>query len=90
MALKSVDISNNRITDINALKALTNLESFEFANNSISDLSVLKKFSKINYLKGDNQNISIEVNATAKELQIPMPFKGIENIAKAGTIQLSV
>ena len=50
-ALKSLDISNNKLQSLDCLDGLTSLEEVDFSNNYISDISVLRNLPNLKKVK---------------------------------------
>ena len=50
-ALKSLDISNNKLQSLDCLDGLTSLEEVDFSNNYISDISVLRNLPNLKRVK---------------------------------------
>ena len=50
-ALKSIDISNNKLQSLDCLDGLTSLEEVDFSNNYISDISVLRNLPNLKRVK---------------------------------------
>ena len=50
-ALKSLDISNNKLQSLDCLDGLTTLEEVDFSNNYISDISVLRNLPNLKRVK---------------------------------------
>ena len=50
-ALKSIDISNNKLQSLDCLDGLTSLEEVDFSNNYISDISVLRNLPNLKKVK---------------------------------------
>ena len=50
-ALKSLDISNNKLQSLDCLDGLTSLEEVDFSNNYITDISVLRNLPNLKRVK---------------------------------------
>ena len=50
-ALKSLDISNNKLQSLDCLDGLTSLEEVDFSNNYITDISVLRNLPNLKKVK---------------------------------------
>ena len=50
-ALKSLNISNNKLQSLDCLEGLTTLEELDFSNNYISDISVLRNLPNLKKVK---------------------------------------
>ena len=50
-ALKSLDISNNKLQSLDCLNGLTTMEEVDFSNNYISDISVLRNLPNLKRVK---------------------------------------
>ena len=50
-ALKSLDISNNKLQSLDCLDGLSTLEELDFSNNYISDISVLRNLPNLKKVK---------------------------------------
>ena len=70
MNLKSLDLDNNKITDISPLGNLVNLESLYLVNTQITDISPLFKLSNLRYLYLSKNNID---DNTLQELREHLP-----------------
>ncbi|MGN0637870.1 MAG: leucine-rich repeat domain-containing protein [Huintestinicola sp.] len=68
--LKSLDLSNNFITDMSCLDGLTELECICFDNNNISDISFMRSMTHLKHISGNNNSISdISVLSGLTELE---------------------
>ncbi|MDI9869055.1 COR domain-containing protein, partial [Flectobacillus roseus] len=56
--LNSLDLRNNKITDIRFLEKLTNLNSLDLRNNKITDIRFLEKLTNLNSLDLRNNKIT--------------------------------
>ncbi|MGN0598980.1 MAG: protein kinase [Oscillospiraceae bacterium] len=68
--LRSLDLSNNYITDMSCLDGLSELESICFDNNNISDISFMRSMTHLKHISGNNNSISdISVLSGMTELE---------------------
>ena len=56
-ALKSLDISNNKLQSLDCLDGLTSLEEVDFSNNYITDISVLRNLPNLKRVKMSGNSI---------------------------------
>ena len=56
-ALKSLDISNNKLQSLDCLDGLTTLEEVDFSNNYITDISVLRNLPNLKRVKMSGNSI---------------------------------
>ena len=56
-ALKSLDISNNKLQSLDCLNGLTSLEEVDFSNNYITDISVLRNLPNLKRVKMSGNSI---------------------------------
>ncbi len=56
--LRSLNLSDNYITDLSCLAGLTKMESLHFTNNNVSDISFMKDMNELREISAENTGVS--------------------------------
>lgn len=73
--LKSLNLSDNYITDLSCLDGLTELESLHFNNNNVSDISFMRSMKHIKNISAENNSIS-DISVLSDKTELEQVFFG--------------
>lgn len=73
--LKTLNVSNNYITDMSCLDGLSGLENIYFDNNNVSDISFMRSMEHLKQISANNNSIS-DISVLSDKTELESVFMG--------------
>ncbi|MGN1339531.1 MAG: leucine-rich repeat domain-containing protein [Oscillospiraceae bacterium] len=86
--LKTLNLSNNYITDLSCLAGLTQLEEIHFSNNNVQDISFMKDMTELRNISAENTGVS-DISVLSDKTKLEQVFFGDSYVTDISPIKNS-